>query len=103
MFPLASAPDDRRSIVSTHGVRSLASVLCSKSRVALRQEADGDAHERDNIRSRPVPGIEPRRYDDNLRNDDCSRAHHPPPLRPGEEEDRGHEEQCRTQKPKDAE
>jgi hypothetical protein len=77
---------------STQALCNLATVLRAKARGTLRQEAEGDAQERDNIRDRPVRGIAPRRKDHNLRHDDCTGAYHPPQLRPGEEEDRGQEE-----------
>ena len=87
-----SLGEQRRCDGSTQALRNLAIVLRAKARGTLRQKAEGDAHERDNIRDRPVPGIAPRRKDHNLRHDDRTGACHPPPLRPVEEEDRGQEE-----------
>jgi hypothetical protein len=74
------------------GLGNLAIVLRAKARGTLRQKAEGDGHERDNIRDRPVSGIAPRRKDHSLRHDDRTGAYHPPPLRPDEEEHRGQEE-----------
>lgn len=84
--------EERRCDGSTQALRNLAIVGRAKARGTLRQEAEGDAHERDNIRNRPVPGIAPRGEDHNLRHDDRTGACHPPSLRPGEEEERGQEE-----------
>ena len=84
------------------GPRNLAIVLRAKAPGSLREEAERHAREYDDVRDRSVPSIGPRRDDHDLRNDERTGAHRPPPLRPSEEEDRGYDQQRRSQEPEHA-